>query len=94
MLDIHTALREEDGKLYETAEQEFDSSYLAGLKWARQESMSRRCDDFVHVASVPVVFVHKAIKEGLNFYNAPAKEIVAWLRKNDLTDFIVTGKNL
>lgn len=94
MLDVQSTLRAEDGKLFEVAEQEFDPSYLSGLRWARHESRSRPTGDMHRVASVPAIFVHKALKEGFNFYRAPVKEIVTWLRKNDLTDFITTEKRV
>lgn len=83
-----------DGEVYRAYGQEFDTSFWAGLQWAREQDATQRTKDLWHVADVPAVFVEKWLREGFNIYQAPTKEIIRRLHKEELTDFMVTRKRV
>lgn len=94
LVDCHEEIVREDGKIYETCEQVFPDIYWKGLDWAREQDRNQRCPDLWRVASVPVVFIHKMYKDGLDIDRAPLSEIIGWLKRNHLDDFIVTDKRI
>lgn len=94
LLGVNDEFRAEDGKLFHVAEQEFDASYLEGLKWAREQDAQRRCPELWRVASIPAIFVHKWLKEGFNIYEAPLHEIVRKLHREELSEFLTTDKRV
>jgi hypothetical protein len=83
-----------DGSLVRAYEQDLPLEYWRAMDWAKEWDRHNKCGDNWRVASIPVVFVEKALRDGLNIYEAPLKEIVGYLHKNDLTDFLTTEKSI
>jgi hypothetical protein len=74
---------------YQAIPQEFTDA----LKQERFEnSQSRVKNEYHRVASIPVVVVDKWIREGFDFYQASAKEILARLKTEHLDAFITSDK--
>lgn len=71
-----------------------DPSYLDSLKTQRADSKSGREGEFMQVASIPVVIVEKWEREGFDFWNAPARQIVAKLKTEGLDYFLTTEKQV
>lgn len=92
--DVEDAFTSEDGKLIRATTQDIPSSYVDGLKWARMDSVNRRCKEVERVFSIPAVFVTKWLAQGLNVYNAPFADIVKKCHEEGCTDFLTTGKRL
>lgn len=72
--------------------QEIPQSFIDELKAEKASSSSVREGEYMRAASIPVVVVEKWVREGFDFWNASAKEILAKLRAEHLDDFITTKK--
>ena len=72
--------------------QEIPQQFLDNLKQKREESNNVKEKDYMHVASIPVEIVEKWQREGFDFYNEPARKIVAKLKEENLDAFLVTKK--
>lgn len=94
-MKTHTAVESyellEDGRMVIRSQQELGADYWANLKEA-QEEFSFRLNGLTPVASIPEVVVDKWIREGFDFWNAPAREIQLKLRLDDMPKFLVTDK--
>lgn len=82
-----------DGLVIERS-QFIDPDYLESLRRQREESLNVREGEFMRVASVPVAIIEKWQREGFDFFNASAREIVAKLRMENLDAFITTKKQV
>jgi hypothetical protein len=91
-LDQDVAFDENSEGLVIERYQEIPQSFIDGLKAEKANSKSVREGEYMRVASIPVVVVEKWTREGFDFWNAPAREIVAKLRTEHLDDFITTNK--
>jgi hypothetical protein len=83
-----------DDRLVRAYEQDLPLEYWRAMDWAREQDRRQKTGDTWRVASIPAVFVEKALRDGLNIYEAPLKEIVGYLHRNDLTDFLTTEKSI
>jgi predicted transcriptional regulator len=46
------------------------------------------------MASIPVVVAEQMLKEGVDVYKAPIRDIVKWLKNNDMGHFLTTDKRI
>jgi hypothetical protein len=92
MTDVGFSFGENADGLFTQHHQDIDSGFLGRLRDKRNASSHGPIGDYMHVASVPVVFIHKWMKEGFNAYQAPLKDVVAKLRAEGLTDFLASDK--
>ena len=74
--------------------QEIPKQFLDNLKAKRESSKDVREKEYMHVASIPVEIVEKWVREGFDFYNESAKNIVAKLKNENLDAFLVTKKEV
>ncbi len=56
-----------------------------------KESFKFRLDGYTPVASIPETVVNKWLREGFDFYSAPANEINRKLRLDGYENFIISG---
>lgn len=56
-----------------------------------KENFQMRLNGLTPVASIPEALVNKWIREGFDFYKAPANEIIRKLRLEAYDDFIISG---
>lgn len=88
IIGARNSLAMEDGKLWCVRTQELPDSYLRELSEVRAQ---RPKGELRRVASIPAVVVEQMLREGFNVFAAEAKEIVSWLRRKNLTAFVVAN---
>lgn len=71
-----------------TTSQYLGDDFFEDLKTAK-EDFHIRLNGFTPVASIPEALVNKWIREGYDFANAPAKDIVAKLRLESYDQFVI-----
>lgn len=69
-------------------------AYADALRNADQYSSEGIKKGFFHAAHIPVVQVAELLKIGVDVFTAPAKEIIAGLRKINCERFITTRKRV
>jgi hypothetical protein len=72
--------------------QEIPKQFLDSLKQKREASKDVRESNYMHVASIHVEIVEKWVREGFDFHNESARNIVAKLKNENLDAFLVTNK--
>ena len=92
MTDVSFAFDQNVEGLFTKHHQDIDSGFLGRLRDKRNASAHSPTGDYMHVASVPAVFIHKWLKEGFNAYQAPVKDVVAKLRADGLEQFLASDK--
>ena len=86
-------IQDTDG-LYRTSTQEIPTSYLDQLKREKTDSGYTKSGEMMKMASIPVVVVEQMAKEGIDVYKAPIKDLIKWLRNNDMGHFITSEKRI
>lgn len=81
---------QDDGSAVFMTTQTLGDDFFDHLDEAK-EAFRMRLDGYTPVASVPEYMVNKWIREGFDFWNAPANEIARKLRLEEATDFIISG---
>lgn len=92
--DVSFKLGENTDGIFTAHSQEVSPEFLDGLKDYKAATANQKCREFHRVASIPVVFVHKWLREGFNVYTEPMKEIVKKLHAEGLTAFLTTEKKV
>ena len=72
--------------------QAIPDQFLKGLKDERDSNRNSAAGDMHRVASIPVAVVEKWMREGRDFNNASVKEILGWLKAENLDAFITSDK--
>ena len=93
-IDQNVAFDENSEGLVIERYQEIPQSFIDNLRAEKAASTSVREGETMRVASIPVVVVEKWMREGFDFTNATAKQIVAKLRQENLDYFITTDKQV
>lgn len=70
--------------------QELGRDFWDDLEEAK-EHFSFRLNGLTPVASIPEALVNKWLREGFDFWNAPAKEIVKKLKIDQFDKFVISG---
>jgi len=91
--DLHTPV--EDIILGETSdvitsEQHLGDDFFDDLSQAK-EDFHFRLNGLTPVASIPETLVNKWIREGYDFWNAPANDIIKKLKMEEYSDFVISG---
>ena len=73
-----------------TSYQELTENFYDDLEEAK-ENFHLRLNGLTPVASIPETLVNKWIREGFDFWNAPAKEIIRKLKIDQYETFIIAG---
>lgn len=94
-----TKLIDQEVKFDENAEglvieryQAIPDQFLSNLKAERDANRNSVAGDMHRVASIPVAVVEKWMREGRDFNNASVKEILGWLKAENLDAFITSDK--
>jgi hypothetical protein len=76
------------------ANQFVSDSWQVGMRDEKAESTRKREKNFMHIGSIPVIFVNKWKRQGFDIFdkNVTFKDIAARLRAENLDDFISTAK--
>lgn len=82
-----------EDRAYKTS-QYIPGFFLDDLAESRLISKKERCGEYHKVASIPNSVVSAMIHAGFDFYNAPPKDIVKWLRLNGYDRLFATSKNI
>ena len=93
-IDQNVAFEENSEGLVIERYQEIPQSFLDNLRAEKANSKSVREGQTMRVASIPVSVVEKWMREGYDFHNATAAQIVAKLKQENLDDFITTQKSV
>lgn len=72
------------------SEQVLGDDFWDDLEQAK-EDFQFRLNGMTPVASIPEALVNKWLREGFDFWNAPAKEIIRKLRLESYDAFIISG---
>lgn len=83
-------LFDDKGQAIITTEQELGADFWAHLQDAKDEFRFRH-EGLTPVASIPEAVVNKWLREGFDFYQAPANEIIKKLRLDGYDAFIISG---
>lgn len=96
LIGINNDFSEEAGNLVRTDSQYVAPSLLDDLKDKRHDSSSQREGEFMHVASIPTIFIEKWQKEGFDIMEGkvPFKEIIKKLKEENLEGFMATDKQV
>lgn len=73
-----------------TSEQYLGDDFWDDLEQAK-EDWKFRLDGYTNVASIPTSLVNQWIRQGFDFYSAPANEIIKRLRMEGYDKFITCG---
>lgn len=73
-----------------TSSQYLGDDFFEDLKEAK-ENFQFRLNGLTQVASIPEGLVNKWLREGFDFWNAPAKEIIKKLKADEYSAFVVSG---
>ena len=70
--------------------------FLDDLKDSRNQSKAKPEGDFMHVASIPVIFVEKWKREGFDIMKGdiPIQDIIKKLKAENLDGFMATEKSI
>ena len=87
---------EATGKLHIQTFQDIEPNIEQALAMRNDEDYTRKGikRGFVHLATIPTVVVAELLTIGVNVYNAPAKDIVAGLRKLHKENLLTSTKKL
>lgn len=93
-IDQNVAFEENSEGLVIERYQEIPQSFIDNLKAERANSKSVREGENMRAASIPVAVVELWIRQGFDFWNASAAQIVAKLNAENLDHFITTDKQV
>jgi hypothetical protein len=74
--------------------QAIPQNFIDSLRAEKGNSKAVRENEYMRVASIPVIVVEKWLNEGFDFWNASAKEIVTRLKQENLDYFVTTEKQV
>ncbi|MES1994445.1 MAG: hypothetical protein V4457_12850 [Pseudomonadota bacterium] len=94
LLDANTAINANVDGLYQEHTQAIADDLLDNLKSERHAKAALRSGDYDRAASIPTFVVELWIRQGYDFYNMTAREIVAKLNADNLGAFIATPKRV
>lgn len=92
LIDTTPSLGNDVDGLFLQHYQDIPTTFVDFLADKRKALAKERAGEYLHVASVPTIFVTKWLKEGLNVYTAPVKDVIKRIREEDLEAFLVTEK--
>lgn len=94
LIDSQVSFDENSEGLVIEKYQEIPQNFIDSLREEKANSRSVREGEYMRVASIPVIVVEKWMKEGFDFQNATAKQILAKLRAENLDYFVTTEKQV
>lgn len=92
--DINTNIIQDVTGLYKKSSQEITDSFLTDLADQRSAGGYTDSGEMLKMASIPVVVCEQMLREGIDVYKAPIKDIIRWLKNNDMGHFLTTDKRI
>ena len=83
-----------DGELIIRKDQHISDLLLDGIKDARYEASTRREGELMAVAVIPTIIVEEWLRQGYDYREHTAKEIVKRLKEHNLDAFLLTDKRV
>lgn len=81
-------------ELYRTQTQEIPDSFIKELQEQKSAGGYTNSGEMLKMASIPVVIAEQMMREGIDVYKAPIKDIIKWLKLNDMEHFLTTSKRI
>ena len=94
LIDGKMGIVQDSSGLYRTNSQHIPDSFLQDLKDQRTAGGYSQSGEMLKMASIPVVVAEQMMKEGIDVYKAPIKDIIKWLKLNDMDHFLTTDKRI
>lgn len=95
MFDPRTNLADHEGSLLIQHKQAIPQEFIDECSdWRKAESRVSKTKEYLKVAEIPVIFVHKWLQEGFNIYQEPTKAIIKKLKQEGLDAFLTTEKTI
>lgn len=94
LIDTNAELVSGVGELAIRRVQEIPDDFLESLKCERTAKAHLKAGELNRVASVPTQVIDIWLRQGFDFWNASAHDIVARLNAHDLGAFITTPKRV
>ena len=88
MKDIKHSVVQDGDTLFTVRNQDIPDSFLRELDAQKQMGGWTQSKDMMKLASIPGVVCDQMLRAGLDVYKAPAKDIVKWLKQNDMERFL------
>lgn len=90
--DTHETYTDEDDRFVIQRVQEISDEFIQENRRIRDEQSRRPVRDMHKVASIPVIFVYKWLKEGFNIQEESEAAIIKKCREEGLDDFLTTTR--
>lgn len=87
---VENLVLNDDGQDVITSEQTLGEDFWDHIKEA-SEDFQFRFNGLTPVASIPETIVNKWIREGFDFWDAPANEIIKKLKTESYDKFVISG---
>lgn len=95
MFDPSTHFKEHESGLLIQHKQAIPQEFLDECAdWRKAHTRVSKTKEYLKVAEIPVIFVHKWLQEGFNIYQEPLKKIITKLKSEGLDGFLTTEKNV
>lgn len=94
LIDTRMNVRQDAGELYQTQTQEIPDSFIKELQEQKSAGGYTQSGEMLKMASIPVVIAEQMMREGIDVYKAPIKDIIKWLKLNDMEHFLTTSKRI
>lgn len=94
LIDNVTTVGQHTDGLFRATRQDIPDSFLSELADQRTAGGYSDSGEMLKMASIPVVVCEQMLKEGIDVYKAPIKDIIKWLKNNDMGHFLTTDKRI
>jgi hypothetical protein len=94
LIDTALGVKQDADGLYRTNSQHIPDSFIKELQEQKTAGGYTDSGEMLKMASIPVVIVEQMMREGVDVYKAPIKDIIKWLRNNDMDHFLTTTKRI
>lgn len=94
LIDADLGVTQDADGLYRTRTQKITNEFMQSLQDQRDAGGYTDSGEMLKMASIPVVIVEQMMKEGIDVYKSPIKDIIKWLKNNDMDHFLTTSKRI
>lgn len=95
LIDSDFTIAQEGNDLFRVTKQAIPESFLKELHDEKFETNGMSASgEMLKLASIPVAVVEHMMREGIDVYKAPIKDIIKWLKNHDMDGFLTSTKRL
>jgi len=94
VIDTVMGVKQDADGLYRTNTQHIPDSFIKELQEQKTAGGYTQSGEMLKMASIPVVIVEQMMREGIDVYKAPIKDIIKWLKLTDMEHFLTTSKRI